>query len=235
MPEISTLSTLLSAAQAYYKLENTTDTKGGTSLTNNNSVTFTAAKFNNGANFGSSNTNKSLTLASTPTSSNQLANVSYSFWVNILAAPGSGVTFQLFENSTTASSGMDPFLQYRNSSGTLQLRGGHVLSTTNPIHTYNVNLGTGTWYHVGLSVESTITSKIFLNGVQVSTTDGVGTHAGSSSGLAPFVIAANRDGDAGSYASLMIDDFVIIERVLTPAEWLSIFQEKGGLLAAFEI
>ena len=37
---------------AYYRLENTSDSKGSRTLTNNNSVTFTSAKFNNGANFG---------------------------------------------------------------------------------------------------------------------------------------------------------------------------------------
>ena len=44
----------------YYKLENTSDSKGSNTLTNVNSVAFNAAKFGNGADFGASNTTKEL-------------------------------------------------------------------------------------------------------------------------------------------------------------------------------
>ena len=41
--------------QAYYKLENTNDSKGSNNLTNYNSVAFNAAMFGNGADMGSAN------------------------------------------------------------------------------------------------------------------------------------------------------------------------------------
>lgn len=229
MPEINSISLVSDAnLKRYYRLENTSDEKGGTAFTNNGSVSFVTGLFSNCADFGTSNSTKSLSLSTNPLTSDQLANVSYSMWINVRTAPGSGVVYQIFENNTaTGGGGMDPFFQYRNDSGTLRLRGGHVLSSSNPIHTYDVNLGTDTWYHVGLSVESTTTSKIFLNGVQVSTTTGVGTHTGSSAGsLGELTVAADRDGT--QKGSFKVDDFAIFERVLTAGEWLSIYAAGGN-------
>src|SRR6478736_10076054 len=48
---------------AYYKAENANDSKGSNTLTNNNTVAFSAAKFNNGFDGGSANTNKSMSIA----------------------------------------------------------------------------------------------------------------------------------------------------------------------------
>src|ERR1035437_6003654 len=48
---------------SYYRLESTADAKGSNTLTNNNTVAFNAAKFNNGGDQGASNTNKYLSRA----------------------------------------------------------------------------------------------------------------------------------------------------------------------------
>lgn len=50
---------------SYYKLENVNDSKGSNTLTNNGSTTFTSARWNNGANFGSANSSKYLSGAYT--------------------------------------------------------------------------------------------------------------------------------------------------------------------------
>ena len=47
--------------RGYYRLENVNDSgPNGLTLTNNNSVTFTAGRFGNGANYGTTGTNMGL-------------------------------------------------------------------------------------------------------------------------------------------------------------------------------
>ena len=78
-------------------LENTSDSKGSYTLTNNGGVQFSASKFNSGADGGNPNTTKALYLtktsgvASGPDSATQLSTAfSVSSWVKMTAKPGAG-------------------------------------------------------------------------------------------------------------------------------------------------
>ena len=103
--------------QEQYKLEDLTG-KNGNTLTNNNSVAFNSAKFNNGADGGSSDADKSLSVNSALGYNGGAYAIS--LWVKINVAPSSGTGYDLAElvDATTHSSLL---LNYQNSGGTLTL------------------------------------------------------------------------------------------------------------------
>ena len=84
--QIDTQGTLTANLQSYYKLEDANDFWSTNNLTNNNGVTFDSGIVNNGADFGSTNTNK--TLSTTSTLSIDGGAMSMGCWVNITTVPG---------------------------------------------------------------------------------------------------------------------------------------------------
>jgi hypothetical protein len=89
--------------RAYYKLENLNDSSGrGFNLTNNNSVAFSPAKYANGADFGTSGTNKGLTTTTNVLSANRPSNyaVRFRFRLNDDADTGNKVLFNLLTGNT---------------------------------------------------------------------------------------------------------------------------------------
>jgi hypothetical protein len=68
---------------AYWRLENTSDSKGSRTLTNNNTVAFNSAKFNNGADGGATNTNKYLSLAADTLGMTYTGAKSFSLWLKL--------------------------------------------------------------------------------------------------------------------------------------------------------
>src|SRR3990167_7184819 len=86
--QVDTGGTLTTNLTNYFKLEDESDFWDTNTLTNGNSVTFTSAKVNNGANFGSTNTNKYLHNGD----ANDIGggNNSISLWVKLLAEIGAG-------------------------------------------------------------------------------------------------------------------------------------------------
>jgi hypothetical protein len=94
--------------RAYYKLENVNDSSGnGFTLTNNNSVGFAQGKFTNGADFGSSGTNKGLTRATLILSSKTPSVLSVSFWwkLNSTADTAVRLFFSINTDVSTAAGG----------------------------------------------------------------------------------------------------------------------------------
>lgn len=226
MGELKTLRTLLADANliAYYKLEDVNDSKASYTLTNNNSVTFPAGKFSNGASLGTSNTNKYLSVNNDMGITSGA--VSISLWVKILTAPGTNVLYALFERG---DAGVDVrhWIKYIDSGGTKKVQFNRQReNTANDFVDYNVDLGTSEWKHLVLTYNGT-TIRGYLNGVDVGNAASSGNGA-SGVDIDYTYIGAQRTQtpSVAQYASAIIDDVSIWNRALTAAEVALIFKEN---------
>lgn len=80
---------------SYYKLENTSDSKGANNLTNNNTTTFTAGKFNNAATFVRASS-QSLTHSPGTDYFSGDADRAFSCWFQLSSQPSNN-TFTIFQ------------------------------------------------------------------------------------------------------------------------------------------
>lgn len=185
-----------------YHLEDVNDSSGNSrTLTNNNSVTFTAGVLKNGANFGSANTNKYLRVANNMGITGGACTIV--FWVNLLAEIGAG-TFTLVDQRSTTNN-IANTTQYDYNGGTRRLAFYRVrINTAADGAFYTVTLGTTLKYCVIYTYDAT-NVRGYVNGSLVTTptaSSGNGAGGGSDS----FSIGAHA---AGQYASALIDEAFI--------------------------
>jgi len=215
MPELA--NTYLendASLRTYYKMDNVNDsTANANNLTNVNSVVFSPSKFNSGADYGTTNTDKVLALSANPLSDVAMTNLSVSFWVKLRTEIPSG-NYRLFElNSNLTGTGVACFVDY---SSAFVLSGNVKLSTTNSRVTRTASaLGTAAYYHVVL-VKANTQVELYVNGVSIGTNTGTGTDASNSSGTYHLSIGSDRLGTDNS--PVFIDDFAIFEKALTITE-----------------
>lgn len=215
---------------SYYRLENTSDSKGVYNLTNTNSVAFNAGKFNNGADFGSSNTTKYLatnTPASIPPLGiTQASDKSECLWVNMSAQPGAGGLYTISSWFYGVTGGTYLKLIYSNSvfvasKYALTLTTNSNLSTSST----GVLLATGVWNNVCFTKSGT-TYTLYLNGVSCGTDIGFTGGYGSYGNWFSLGTTKNNS-ELGNYLSGLIDDVSIFSRALSAAEVLTIYQGEA--------
>jgi len=221
---------------AYWKFDessgNATDQIGSYVLTNNNTVGYAAAKINNGADFGSSNTNKTFNIA------NQFGiavdgNKSFAGWVNVTTAPSSGVAQDIIGLGYSAND-VAYLIEYINSSGTLRLRVGRArYGTDDPTLLYTQTLTTGTWFHLALTVDTSLNQELYVNGTSVATNTatsgngafGNGTYNGTKFGTALFSITRLYTG--------LVDEWGIWDVELTASEVSELYNGGSGISYPF--
>lgn len=222
MPELSTLDLSGDAnLRAYWKLEDVADeTVNNYDLTNNNSATFTAAKFNNGVNFTAANTNKSLTRNSDL--GIQGGAHSVNFWVKNLAEISSGIYFLYchMDASTFVQTGV--FYEYNSGTPRLNFRRLKLNVGTEAV-VHNLTMGTSDFYMLTYVYNATNITA-YVNGVQVETPVSASGN-GITAAVDKVAIGAGFDGTGalGSYASSLIDDVAVFNRALTADEVASIY------------
>lgn len=215
--------------QHYYTLEDANDDKGAINLTNNNTVTFATAKFNNGADLGSSAGNKSLSTTN---------NMGYgggayaiSFWVKLNTEITSG--FYRFVDLVDGGAGTDTSLicDYDYNSGTPRITFGRVrLGTAADTANYSSGaLGT-TGFHNFIITYNGSNVKLIHNGSNVANVNSSGNGTGTpTTGLA---IGVNRSDLTSNDALAIFDDFAMFDRDLLAADWDLIYngisEETGG-------
>lgn len=213
---------------AYWKLEDLTDSKASYTLTNVNSVTFTSAKFTNGANLGTSNTDKYLSLNSDLGITGGA--VSISLWVKITAALTTG-TYVFFD---TADSGTDirNKIQYTYNSGNPIIvfsRQRENISFDNV--NYSITLNTTDFYHLMYVYDGT-TLKGYVNGLSVGTVASSGNGSFGVDIDYTYIGATRNDiPSVTNFANAIIDDVAVFNRVLTDTEVLTIFSSSGKLIS----
>lgn len=192
--------------QEYYKLENISAevTTPGNDLTNNGTVTFTSAVFNNGANLATPNTTQYLRTTSTFSIDGGASSIFA--WIKrkdsttgIMFGQANGtskVAFQIYTSPTQI------ILE--------RLKAGIVADQVS----YSTTLGTSVFHHIGYTYDGT-TLKLYLDGVMVNS----GSFSGSGSGAitSGFNIGARPDNN-GDLTAAIIDDICIFNRELTSAE-----------------
>ena len=209
---------------AYWKLENTSDSKASYTLTNNNSVGFASGLFNNAADFGTSNTNKYLSVASDLGITNGACSISA--WIKLRTEISTGEYRFVwkFDTGTDVTYG----LKYEYNSGTRRVLFWRVRENAEIKEvTYNTVLGTSNWHHMVLTHDGTTLSG-YLDGVSVGTPI---TATGDGSGVATADFTEIGRGSTAGYASAYIDDVAIFNRALTSTEVSNLyngFPAEGG-------
>jgi len=218
MAQLSTTGLLAHPSlRAYWKLEDLTDSASSNTLTNNNSVTFAAAKYSNGADFGSSNTNKSLTIAS-ELSTQGNSDVSIHCWVQLKTEIGSG-TYVFFEHSATTGSDRYLNLSYEYNAGTRRL----VLDAGATKVTVNTTMGTSSWYHLaGTRNNSGNATAFYINGILV------GTSTVGATGKTQQKVSVGADTAGASFSSAIVDDAALYQTILSASEIAEIYNEVAG-------
>lgn len=219
--------------RAYYKLDessgNATDSSGnGYTLTNTNTVGYAPAKINNGADLGTANTNKRL-LNSSRLGLSSGSSLTISGWVKANSAPGSGVDYTIFDlRDGTAATDTEAWLKYVNIGGTRKLRWLYPLQEAGSFVTYDIDLGTSTYYFVVGTYDGT-SIRMYVNGTQQGGT--VTATSGGSSLSDAFCIGATGNGFV--FGSLTVDEVGVWSRALSDSEITELYNGGAGLTYPF--
>lgn len=221
---------------SYWKLDessgNAEDIHSTNDLTNNNTVTYTTGKINNGADF-ESGSSQSLSVADNASLSITGA-LSISCWVNFESLPTGAIRALV---SKYDSAGQQSFLfGYREDTGPTGL---HVRltddGTTDKAYLWSWTPSLSTWYHVVMVYDpsqATATDRVitYING----SSQGVGTESWDASiydSTASFRLGATDD---GNYFDGIIDEVGIWNKVLSSTEVTSLYNSGNGLAYPLE-
>lgn len=209
---------------SYYKLDessgNAIDSVGDNDLTNNNTVGYAAAKINNGADFGTANTNKNFTISSALGTTGGAKSIS--LWVKLRTEISSGSYF-LF-NLREATNSTKTVIFYDYNSGTRQLIFRREKDNVGADSlTYTITLGTDNWYHLVYTYDTTNIIG-YINGVAVgSPTAASGNGTG---GANEFKLGSDT---SGSFTSAYMDEVGIWSRALTADEVSQLYNSNRAL------
>jgi hypothetical protein len=231
MAELYTTSLFSDAnLKAYYRLESgalTTDSKNGFTLTNNNSVGEDMGKYGGAADFGTANTNKSLSIANDLGITGGAITITGWYRPNTDIGNGGVWIFTAQEDSGTS---VQYAIEYRRSGATrtLVFRRYRQGIAANEI-TYNVDLGTTSYRHIVLTYDGT-NLRGYLDGSLVA---GPTAFSGNGTGVtADSFSIGNQRGLAsgnGFYSSIDADDVAVFSRALTADEIGILFRPIGGI------
>lgn len=210
--------------QGYYRGENTSDSKGSNTLTNNNSVAFSAAKYNKGFDGGAANTNKYLTTAAVFSIDGGAC--AFSVWVKLNAEINS--LFWDFLDLVNNTSKTEFTIRYEYNGGTRRIvfQRNKIGSTADSV-TYNVTLGTASYHHLVLTYDG-VNIGGYVDNVSAGTAAASGS--GSASGTQGFGILADPSGS--NPASAIQDEIGIWNRGLIASEVATLYNpdQTGGLI-----
>lgn len=218
---------------AYYKLDessgNATDTVGGFTLTNTNTVGYGAALINNGADFGAGNTNKRLQVA------NDLGidggAISINIWVKMKAEIASGT--QTFFVHGGATSHVNDMVAYDYNGGTRQLTlNRQQQNTANNTASGAATLGTANFNMITYTYDAT-TAKLYLNGNSTPIASLTTSGNGASGSADQFFIGHDNGEWLNTYSSIIADEGGVWSRALSTAEISSLYNSGSGFAHPF--
>lgn len=201
-----------SSLVAYYKLENVVDSKSSNTLTNTGTTEFNPARFNNGADFGTTNSTKTLGIGSDFGIDGGA--ISVSFWVKMNTEIGAGAQYFFMHSANTNM--VDTSIRYEYNGGTRRLvftrnRPGTAFSTN---ITHNITLGTANFYHLVLTYDTTNLNG-YVNNVALGASAASGNGSAATGPL--FNLGASTYGLTEA-ASAVIDDTGVFSKGLSADE-----------------
>lgn len=221
MAELNTLALKNDAAlKAYYRLNSgalTTDSGPNTkTLTNNNTVGEDTGKYGGAADFGTANTNKSLSRVDDLGIQGGACSLAGWFRVNTAIADGGSWMFVAVEDSGTS---VQYGIQYSRSGSTRTLTfRRYRQGVSADAVTYNVDLGATNWHHIVLTYDGT-NLRGYLNNSLVAGPTG---YSGNGSGVSAdsFSIGNQRGAATGNrlFASIDADDVAVFSKALSVDE-----------------
>ena len=225
---------LIDNINAYWKLEDVNDSVASYNLTNNGTTSFNAALIGNGADGGTTNSTKRLTINSQLGMSAVSANISFSFWVKMNTEIGSG--FQvLFERTIVeATLPLGYFIKYEYNGGTRRLafyRARH--GVVDNIAYYTITLGTTNWVHLAMTYDGT-TLRGSVNGTEQTSVASSGAGLFDVNFVDRFAVLASDNGYSPvSYASSIVDEFGVWNKKLSTTEITELYNGGAGLQYPF--
>ena len=199
-------------------------TANARTLTNNNTVAFAAGNFNNAADFGTANTNK--TFSRTDASGYTGGDASISVWVKIRTEP-SDTTYEFF-NVHESTNSSELRLDYVDTAGTKSIRVARTKrSVITDTATNNVTaLGTTAWHHIVFTYNSTSgVGTAYLDGSALANTftqTGAGTGGCNVTEVGGFSDADCLIGSTYS-ASAYVDEVVFSSNVWSATDVSDIY------------
>ena len=212
---------------AYYKLDessgNAIDSVASFDLTNNNTAAYASGKINNAVDFGSGNTNKSLTRADNLGITGDEA-LTISGWVKLndeIAAD----EWEFFGHSDDSANPNYINLRYSYNGGTRRLG----ISTGFSLNSlYEITLGTANWYHLIITRDASNNTELFVNSVS----QGTGSDAAQDVNANAFAIGQTAE-SSDKFSSVLVDEVGVWNRVLTQAEIEVLYNGGSGLQYPF--
>ncbi len=193
---------------SYYRMEDTSDSKGSNSLTAVGTPSSVTAKFNNGYSYDGSSYHH--------TNSNMGINggaVTISGWIKLNSRPGSGSTWYM-ASQFNSSSKVEYDFWFTNTSGTysVSVNRGKSGVSDNPVST-NFDLGTTSYHFLALTYDGTYL-RGYLDGESFGSLATSGSGSGGS--VNDFVLGAAYNGT--SKADAVWDDMAVFSRALSAGE-----------------
>ena len=218
---------------SYWKLNessgNAADEVGGNTLTNNNTVTYSAGKINNAANFASAS---SQYLSKADIFEYQKGQaLSVQSWLNIAST---GASFALVGNHVSGATG-GWHTEYL-STDKLRFIISNATSDGFADTTDVVGFSTSTWYHVVMTTSNfgvPASQKIYVNGTSAGMTEQATLDANAIGyGVSTFELGAHFVIPA-KFLNGSLDEVGIWERELTAAEVTELYNSGAGLAYPF--
>jgi hypothetical protein len=219
---------------SYWKLDessgNASDSVGSNTLTNNNSVAYTSAKINNGADFGDTGNTKS--LITTNTLGIDGGNMSFSCWVNknknitnlkyVLAAYQENNTSKVEYSIGFYSDGGNEYVRFQRGK----------VGVGDQVALKTITLSTGTWYHLVGTYDGT-NIRLYIDGTLEATTAASGDGSNAGVYTAGFSIGNNNDDSSIIENALIVDEVGVWSRALSSTEISQLYNNGAGLQYPF--
>ena len=190
------------------------NTNGLIDLTNNNTINLSAAGFDSGANLTFNGSSNWITVPNTTTLNIGTGGHTESVWVKLNSTANQRITIKRF-----GSYGYGYSLYVSSS-----IFGYEILTPSTYIIMNGPAVITGTWYHVVVSIDRSLTSKMYVNGVLVATADYSSFTGLDITNTYPLTIGAvDPNISPGAYLNGTLSTVMLYNRALSQSEALQIY------------
>ena len=217
-----------SSLVSYYRLESDgSDNKGSNNLANYGDTTFTAAKFNNGANFPSGNSTEYLQRSDNLGLSTG-ADRTISVWVKVNTEPANNGNWQQFVHFNYGSPSYRSYaISYLQSSGVYYLFLGTARDyVANDGIFYQIDLGTTGWHHLVITNSGT-SGQAYVDGQNVGSWT-ISSGVGQIVNYNTFTVGALQNPGVQWYANALVDDVAVFSRALSSTEISDLYNTTYG-------